>query len=239
MYFIRLLRLVLRFILLLVGDIEVVGLENLPRSGGYIVAPNHLSKADAPLVFLALPIPPVQIHYFAGEKWGRHVIYGPLLRRSNAISINRGEVDRRALKEALQTLKSGRVFGLAPEGTRSRTGGLIRAKDGAAYIASRADVPIVPCAVTGTEVLGRNVLRLRRTRMKVVFGQAFTLPDLGAKVRSPDLAAYSHLIMVKIAELLPERYRGYYANSPALAALGRGEDPFPYCLEAERTNTIT
>jgi hypothetical protein len=48
-----------------------------------------------------------------------------------------------------------------------------------------------------------------------------------------DMAAYSHLIMVKLADLLPERYHGYYADSPALAALKRGEDPFPHCLQAE------
>jgi 1-acyl-sn-glycerol-3-phosphate acyltransferase len=173
------------------------------------------------------------MHYFAAEKWEHHPFYGPIMKRANAVFIKRGEVDRRALKLALDMLERGEVFGIAPEGTRSRSGGLNKAKDGAAYLASRANVPIVPCAVIDADLLGRNARRLRRTKLKVVFGEPFCLPDLGRRTRMADMAAYSHLIMVKLADLLPERYHGYYADSPALAALKRGEDPFPHCLQAE------
>jgi 1-acyl-sn-glycerol-3-phosphate acyltransferase len=140
-------------------------------------------------------------------------------------------VDRKALREALEALRGGSIFGLAPEGTRSRVGHLIEAKDGAAYLASRAGVPVFPAAVTNTDTVGANFLHLRRTHMEVHFGKPFALPELGHRAKGDELEAYTHLIMVHIANLLPERYHGFYAGSPALKALQRGEDPWPYCLQ--------
>lgn len=213
---------------LIVGSMKVTGRENLPERGPYIMVVNHMSKADPPLLFLALP--PMRLRFFAGEKWGRHPIFGPIMKLVGAIYINRGQVDRRALREAMEALEKGSIFGLAPEGTRSRVGHLIKAKDGAAYLASRARVPILPVGVVNTEKIGKNLLRLRRTPLEVHFGEPFLLPELDHRPRTRDLEAYTHLIMVRIANLLPERYHGYYADSPALAALQRGEDPWPYCV---------
>jgi hypothetical protein len=82
------------------------------------------------------------------------------------------------------------------------------------------------------EVLFANVRRLRPTTVEVRIGQPFIVPEIGRRVRSGDLAAYTHLIMCHIAALLPERYHGHYAHSPALRALQRGEDPWPYCFES-------
>ncbi|HSM19436.1 MAG TPA: lysophospholipid acyltransferase family protein, partial [Hyphomicrobiales bacterium] len=173
----------------------------------------------------------MRLRFFAGEKWERHIIFGPIMKAVGAIYINRGEVDRRALREALHALEAGSVFGLAPEGTRSKVRKLIAAKDGAAYLASRAQVPILPVGVVNTDRIGPNLLRLRRTRLETHVGQPFLLP-IGKRAKGPELEAATHLIMVHIANLIPERYHGYYAGSPALAALQRGEDPWPYCLAA-------
>jgi 1-acyl-sn-glycerol-3-phosphate acyltransferase len=229
MFIIYLLRGFVRFLLLFVGTMTVRGRENIPAKGSYIIVVNHMSKADAPLVFLAFP--PMQMRFLAGEKWKSHPLIGPLLTVTGAIFINRGEVDRRALRDAMKALQNGSVFGVAPEGTRSRTNSLIKAKDGAAYLASRADIPILPTGLVNTDQVAVNLPRLRRTKMEVRVGELFTLPELGRRAKGQELEAYTHLIMVNIANLLPERYHGYYADSPALAALQRGEDPWPYCLE--------
>lgn len=223
-----------RLALLLFGSLTVIGLENLPPEGPYILAINHMSKADPPLVMISWPR--VRMRFFAGEKWEKHLIFGPLMRHSGAIYINRGEVDRSALREALAALKEGDIFGLAPEGTRSRVGALIRARDGAAYLASRANVPIVPVGLVNTDRLGHNMAHLRRTDLETRIGKPFELPGGRRRPRSGELAACTHLIMIHIAALLPERYWGYYADSPALAALLEGEDPWPLCLEAERVS---
>jgi 1-acyl-sn-glycerol-3-phosphate acyltransferase len=149
-----------------------------------------------------------------------------------AIYINQGEADRRALKEALDALQAGAVFGLAPEGSRSQGGQMRVARDGAAYLASRSKVQVLPVGLVNLEVLFANVRRLRPTTVEVRIGQPFIVPEIGRRVRSGDLAAYTHLIMCHIAALLPERYHGHYAHSPALRALQRGEDPWPYCFES-------
>lgn len=229
MIIIYILRGLLRLVLLLAGSLKVTGRDNVPERGPYILVVNHMSKADPPILFLALP--PMRLRFFAGEKWERHRLFGPIMKVVGVIYINRGEVDRRALREAMEALRDGCIFGLAPEGTRSRSGQLLEAKDGAAYLASRTNVPIVPVGVTNTDVVGANVKRLKRTQMAVNIGKPFKLPELGHRAKARELEAYTHLIMVQIAHLLPERYHGYYADSPALAALQRGEDPWPYCLQ--------
>lgn len=218
-----------RSVLFVFGSLKISGANNIPEKGPYVLAINHMSKADPPLVWISWP--QVYMRFFAGEKWERHVIFGPLMKHSGAIYINRGEVDRKALREALDVLKDGAVFGLAPEGTRSRVGAIIPARDGTAYLASRAEVPIVPVGLVNTDRLGSNMAHLRRTEVEIHIGKPFFLPPTTKRPKGQELAAYTHLIMVHIAALLPERYWGYYADSPALRALLNGEDPWPLCAE--------
>ena len=224
-------RLIVRIILPFVGPLRVTEQGYIPEAGPYIVAVNHMSKADPPLLLIAMP--GSTLRFFAGENWERHLIIGPLMRWAGAIYINRGEVDRRALREALHSLAEGSVFGLAPEGTRSRIGKLIPARDGAAYLATRANVPILPIGIVNTDQIDRNLRRLRRTPMEVRIGKSFRLPKLERRPMRTELAAYTHFIMIHIAALLPERNWGYYDDSPALIALIDGEDPWPHCQEYE------
>lgn len=224
-------RLIVRILLPFVGPLKVSGKENIPEKGPYIVAINHMSKADPPLILLSMS--GIRFKFFAGEKWERHLIFGPLMRWAGAIYINRGEVDRKALRQALHDLENGCVFGLAPEGTRSRIGKLIPARDGAAYIATRAKVPILPVGIVNTDKIDYNMRRLKRTPLEVRIGKPFELRDLQNRRKSSELAAYTHFIMIHIASILPERYWGYYEDSPALVALNSGQDPWPLCLEYE------
>lgn len=223
----RFMRAVMRLIQLTLSSLTVTGRENIPAHGPYIVTVNHMSTADTPLLLLAFPLQ--KWRFFAGEKWQDHRIFGPLMGWLGAIYINRGEVDRQALREALDALQKGLVFGLAPEGNRSKIGQLIPAKDGAAYLASRSNVPIVPVGMVNSDTLFANARRLQRTPIEIRIGEPYTLPDLGRRVRSRDLPAYSELIMAHIAALLPERYHGAYADSPALHALQDGEDAWDAC----------
>lgn len=231
MLILRIIRAALRLILFFLGSMKVTGRARVLPKGPYIIATNHMSKADPPLLLLSWP--DINVRFFAGEKWEKHLIFGPLMRWSGAIYINRGEVDRKALQEAREALETGSIFGLAPEGKRSRVGELIEGKDGVAYLATRSNVPVIPVGLVNTDVLGNNIKRLRRTNLEVHIGHPINLPDLGRRVKSVDLSAYTHLIMIHIAVLLPERYWGYYADSSALRALLDGEDPWPYCLAEE------
>jgi 1-acyl-sn-glycerol-3-phosphate acyltransferase len=232
MLIVHLLRGLARFLLLFVGSLRVSGRENVPPEGPYLLVINHMSMADPPLVMLALPA--VKIRFFAGEKWERHALISPLLRAGGAVFIRRGELDRQALRNALHELEKGSIFGLSPEGTRSRVGALIRAREGAAYLATRSRVPLLPVGVVNTDQISRNLVHLRRTRLEARIGRPFTLPGLDRRPKGDVLSAYTHYIMIHIAAELPPRYWGHYADSPALKALLLGEDPWPYCLAAER-----
>lgn len=216
---------IVRILLLL--RISVIGKENIPAQGPYIVVLNHTSVADTPVLLISFPL--MRWRFFAVDKWRTHPIYGPIMAWLGAIYVQRDEIDRNRLRQALAALEEGLVFGLAPEGTRSFTGELMQGKDGAAYLASRAQVPVLPVGIVGGDVLFHNALRLRPTHMEVRIGEPFCLPELGRRARAQDLAAYTHLIMAHIAALLPPRYRGYYRESAAVAALLAGEDPWPHC----------
>ena len=143
------LRAIVRFLFRLLTRTEIRGLENLPAHGPYIVLTNHLSAIDPPLILAAIP----DAHHCVRRPHSSPRVYGRRVdERAGAIWVRRGEADREALKAAVEVLKEGGVIGLAPEGTRSKTGALIKGKIGAAYLATRADVPLVPVALTGTEV---------------------------------------------------------------------------------------
>lgn len=216
--------------IILLARIRVKGLGNIPDKP-YIVVLNHTSTVDTPVLLMTFPIQ--KWRFFAVEKWKYHPIFGPIMAWLGAIYIVRGEADRQAIRLALDSIDEGTVFGLAPEGTRSRTGTMIEAKDGAAYLASRADVLILPVGLANCDHIFTNFKQLKSTEVHVNIGEPFSLPDIGRRVRSRDLPAYTHYIMIHIAAQLPERYHGVYADSPALAALENGEDPWPVCLELE------
>jgi len=124
----------------------VQGQELVPDRGPYILVVNHLHWLDSPVILTVLPRP---ARVFAGEKWAKRFLIGFLLHSVNAIFVNRGEVDRKALREALATIKAGGVLGMAPEGTRSKTGGLQHGRSGAAYLALHSGARLVPAVCTG------------------------------------------------------------------------------------------
>ncbi len=206
----RIVRAIANFILCLITRREYVGLENMPSSPPYILTTNHLSAFDSPLL---LAICPHTIRAFAAAKHRRHPFYGPLLALLGAIWVRRGEVDRQALKEAMDVLEQGEVLGMAPEGTRARGPyALQEGKVGAAYLATRTGAPIVPVGIVGSEKIKRNLPCLRCTDVQVVVGEPFHLPENG-RVRGQKLRQYTdEMIMHRIADLLPASYRGVYAG---------------------------
>lgn len=201
------LRVIAIIVVRLTTRLELSGAEN-PPDPPYLMATNHLSAFDIPLLSAIFPHP---IRALAAIEHQSNPLYAPILAASGAIWVRRGEVDRRALRKALAVLERGEVLGIAPEGTRAdESHALQQGKAGTAYIATRADVPIVPVGIAGTERIKSELLHLRRAKVRVTIGESFRLPESG-HVRSKKLHEYSDLIMRRIAELLPEEYRGVYA----------------------------
>ena len=117
-------------------------------------------------------------------------------------------------------LRQGAIVGIAPEGTRSRNAqGLLEGKQGAALLAARAAVPIIPVGIVGSEKVNAEWLHLRRPLITIRVGEPYTLPEMDRKNRQAWLSRCTDEIMCRIAMLLPPEYRGFYANHPRLKEL--------------------
>ena len=196
---------------------DLFGLENIPSSGPYILVINHLSFFDLPFVFGVLG--GENVTGWAAEKYQRHPLFGPILKMAGGIFIERGKVDRRAIAQAVDWLQRGNVFGMAPEGTRSKTKALARGKTGAAYLAHESQAALIPVGIHGTENAWHNWLRLRRPTFTMRVGTPFRLDPLDPEQRQSRLRADTDEIMCRIAALLPTQYHGHYADHPRLRDL--------------------
>ncbi len=199
-----------QFFLFVLTRIEISGVENIPASGVTLFIMNHLHWLD-PIIGVAVIERPAVM--FTAEKWEHRPLIGDIIRWSQrAIFVNRGEPDRRALNEALATLRRGDVLAIAPEGTRSKTGALIEARDGAAYLVARTGATIVPMAAYGQEQAESCWKRLRRPHIIVTIGEPFRFEDTPNKIRSRELRPYTEEMMLHIAAMLPPAYQGVYAE---------------------------
>lgn len=186
--------------------VEINGAENVPTSGAYILVANHTNWKDPPVVSLALRTP---VRWMAKTEVFDYPFLGFLLRGIGNFGIRRGESDRRAIALALDVLAKGLPLGMFPEGHRSETGTLLRGRPGIALLADRADTPIVPCGIVGTPTAR---LRLaRKTDVVLTFGRPFRTSELPPAVRR-DRQATADAIMLRIAEMLPHRMHGVYAE---------------------------
>jgi 1-acyl-sn-glycerol-3-phosphate acyltransferase len=209
-----------RFLVALLTRLETEGLENVPAEGGAILAANHLSRIDSPLIFAL--IERKDVTGLVADKYQNNVLLRPLIDAVGGIWINREQADFQALRAAMEFLQNGGLLGIAPEGTRSRTGALRQAKTGVAYLAYKAGVPIIPVAIWGTEKTFKELKCLRRAHIKVRVGKPFILPPLNRGDRSGSLQKNTDELVCRIAALLPSEYRGVYADHPRLQELLAG-----------------
>lgn len=198
----------------LLTRVEVIGLENVPEQGGILLAVNHLSRIDPPLVFALLKRRDATV--LAADKYKKNPLFRLAIESVGGIWINRDEADFNALREALHHLQQGGLLGVAPEGTRSRSGALMQAKTGIAYLADKAHVPVMPIAVWGTESAFQQLFRLHKPQITIHFGKLLTLPPLERRNREAGLQRNTDEIMCHIARMLPPQYRGAYADHPRL-----------------------
>jgi 1-acyl-sn-glycerol-3-phosphate acyltransferase len=203
----RVIRGLIRFLLRILSRVEVEGLEHLPEQGPYLMITNHIHWLDPPLIMVVYPY---RGHVFAAEKWEHHWFLGPVMKSLDAIFVNRGAVDRKALRRALAVLQGGGVLGLAPEGTRSKTMSMQRGRSGAAYMAYRTGVPVVPVVTWGQEEVFPTLRRLRRATCHVVFGPPFYAPPVEGKASAAEVHGFAEEMMYRMAALLPAEYRGLY-----------------------------
>jgi len=196
-----------RLILFLFTRWQVLGREHIPDKGPLLVVANHLNLADPPIMGCSINR---QAMFLAKEELFRSRIQRYIVRNCGAFPIRRGGMNRDALRFAEQWFGRGKVLIVFPEGRRSMEAQLVDAFSGSALIAVRNRVPVLPVGIYGTERITGLTWWLRRPEITVNIGHPFNLPSMDGKVTKEQLAAFTHSIMGRIAELLPEEYRGQY-----------------------------
>ena len=219
MIMLKVLRFLIRILLNLIARIEIRGKENVPLTGGMIISANHIGILDIIMVYYG--IERTDIFIPVAEKWERISWIRWLGNQLNFLFIDRYNPDLKAMRKMISLMEDGKCLVIAPEGTRSRTGGLIEGRPGVAFLAARSGFPVIPVAITGTEdkVLLGNVKRLRRSNVTLTGGKPFIIPPLPKENRDEVLQNYTDEIMCQMAAILPERYRGVYAKHPRLKEL--------------------
>lgn len=204
--------------------LEYSGLENIPSTGPVIIATNHISRFDTPVLFRNPARP--DITALVTDKYQSYPFFKWFTTTAGGIWIDRTKADFAAFRLASQALVQGKALGISPEGTRSTNAQLLEGKSGAVLLALKNNVPVVPVGICGTETIAPSWKRLRKPLVKVKFGKLLVFPALERENRDEQLAGYTAEIMCQIAATLPPGYHGFYAGHPRLVEILDGkQDP--------------
>ncbi len=205
-WFYAALRALVHFVFFLKLRVRLIGLENVPQQEPFIIASNHLSWMDVPLVPSYIK---QKVVYMAKEE----LFYGKIgwiVRFMGAFPVKRGEADRQSLRAADTQLKAGKVFMIFPEGTRSKNHQLGQGHVGLGMIALRAGVPVVPVAIWGSEYTFKKL----RPPVTISYGKPLLLTPKGKKITREDIEDATNEVMRHIAAMMPPEYRGMYGDVP-------------------------
>ena len=192
--------------------LKVEGSERVPAQGGVILACNHASYADPVFIGVATVR---ELFYLTKREVFPVPVLGWLIRKLNALPIDRSRGDRRALVTVEKRLKAGGAMFLSPEGTRNKSGRLLAPKAGMGMLAYRASVPVVPVCILGTSNIWGSLFGLGRVVVR--FGQPvrYTEDTLNGR-RKEAYQAISNEVMTKILELKQmHRQAGLVASETA------------------------
>ena len=190
-------------------DFEIIGRENVPPFGPLVVVANHMSYIDPSILSVSINR---RLTYLAKDSLFRGFFLSTLLRSYGAYPISRTRMDLKTLKWVKNHLAQDGTLAVFPEGTRNN-GSMIAGKNGTARIIQMTGATILPVGITGTCEL-QNLFRVVNPtgKIRVKIGPPFSLPLLEGKVDKPILKSMTDMIMERIAILLPDEYRGVYAQ---------------------------
>jgi 1-acyl-sn-glycerol-3-phosphate acyltransferase len=185
--------------------------ESIPREGPLLAYANHTGMVEAPVMYTQLQPRPKTTALAKVETWDNWFLNW-VFNLWEIIPIRRGEADMDALRKSLEMLEKGYILGISPEGTRSKSGKLLRAHGGVAMLALRSGAPLLPIAHWGGESFGRNVKKFKRTNFNIRVGKKFYLDDHDQRVTKEIRQHMADEMMYQLAKLLPEEYRGEYSD---------------------------
>ncbi|NBI30452.1 lysophospholipid acyltransferase family protein [Chengkuizengella marina] len=182
-------RMILRFLYVLIYRLKVVGKSNIPEHGGVMLCSNHVNLLDPTIVGIPLDR---QVHFMAKEELFKIPVLGKLIVKLGAFPVKRGGVSKESIRNTIKILNEGKVFGIFPEGTRRKSLGV--GKKGAASFALRSDATVVPVAIIG------NYTPFRK--MKVIYGKPVDLSEFKEDSSGDRLEKATDKIMSNIDKLL-------------------------------------
>ena len=209
---------VFRVIFHILGRVKVIGKENIPYRRPYVVAMNHISIFDPPLIGAFWP---EQLEIVGAADVFEKPGQGQILKIYGVIPVHRGEYDRSLMQRVITAINCGHPLLIAPEGGRSHVTAIRRALPGVAYIIEKTEVPVVPAGLVGTtDDFWQRAKRGERPRLEMRIGKPFSLPAITEKgaARREARQRNADLVMQYVAGLLPEDYRGVYADSAIIPA---------------------
>ncbi len=180
----------------LLFGMKVIGSRRVPRRGGLIIACNHISELDPPVLGFAIPR---TVAYMAKMELFRMRVTDFFLRKLNAFPVNRSSIDTGALRTAIKHLRRGEAVVIFPEGTRSRDGRLLPVKAGISLVAISSGVPVLPAFIWGTDHAGRALTR-RGSPFTVSFGRMISSGGISEIRKNRGNRAVAERIMAGIAE---------------------------------------
>jgi 1-acyl-sn-glycerol-3-phosphate acyltransferase len=182
----------------------------IPDRGPWILVMNHVNVLEIPVMYTRLRPRPIS-GFFAAYRlesiWMRWLLYA-----FGGIPVRRGEPDLAALRQAIDQIRSGSIFAVAPEGTRNSEGNLQKGKAGVVLLAQSTGAPIQPIVHYGDFHWQQNLRRLRRVPFNIAVGRPFTIIEHEQRITGTIRQAITDEIMLQMASLLPESNRGYYTD---------------------------
>jgi 1-acyl-sn-glycerol-3-phosphate acyltransferase len=195
------------------GQVKIIGKEHIPYGKPYVVAMNHISIYDPPLIGAFWP---EELEIIGASDVFDKPGQGEILKAYGVIPVHRGEYDRALMKRVVSVIKAGYPLLIAPEGGRSHVTAMRRAYPGIAYIVEETGVPVIPVGLVGTtDDFWQRARRGERPHLEIRIGRPIKLPPITEKgaARREARQRNADLVMQHLAGLLPEEYRGIYADS--------------------------
>jgi len=213
----RIANIVLGILCHILFKLDISGVQNVPEQEPFIAMMNHIYFVDPILV---ATLAPRNIVIMSKIENYQNPLLALVMNLYGTFPVHRGELDMTAIRTSLRLLEEGHGLLMAPEGTRSKTRTLQEGRDGVAWLALRSNTAIVPVALSGQEYLGHNLRRLRRTPLRIVFGEPFRFrtvqdqqrPSATPRAARQELSRMTREAMYALAKLLPPAYRGVYGD---------------------------
>ncbi len=207
----------IKFLIDNLTDTQFHGVEHVPDQGGLLIATNHISRIDIPVLFMTPNRPDVTA--LVADKYKTHLFFWIIITMADGIWLDRSKADFSAFRAAIDFLKKGGALGISPEGTRSESGKLIEGKSGTVLLASRTGVPVVPVGLVNTDKALPSLLHFRKQHIDANFGPAIHIPPIPREDREAFMQHWTEEIMARIAVLVPEEQRGFYRDHPRVREL--------------------